>query len=162
MKFNNTENKCYETTCGQQVWKSRNVAVCVEVLRVDPNDSSKLEILAVLRGDKLYQPGLWCLPCGYLDWDETVYQAAQREVFEETGIKLDLADLDIYQIDSDPNKALQNVTIHFRAYLLENNQVPSVINDEVKESKWISLKNYIDYSCAFDHDKRVSNIIQNG
>ncbi len=30
--------------------------------------------------------GKWCIPCGHLEWDEEVRQAAAREFFEETGI----------------------------------------------------------------------------
>lgn len=30
--------------------------------------------------------GLWCIPCGYVEWDEDVRAAAEREFREETGI----------------------------------------------------------------------------
>jgi ADP-ribose pyrophosphatase YjhB (NUDIX family) len=30
--------------------------------------------------------GQWCIPCGHLEWDEDVREAAQRELREETGI----------------------------------------------------------------------------
>ncbi len=30
--------------------------------------------------------GQWCIPCGHLEWDEEVREAAGREFFEETGI----------------------------------------------------------------------------
>jgi len=30
--------------------------------------------------------GKWCIPCGHVEWDEEVRDAAGREFFEETGI----------------------------------------------------------------------------
>ncbi len=30
--------------------------------------------------------GLWCIPCGYVEWDEHVREAAEREFQEETGL----------------------------------------------------------------------------
>jgi 8-oxo-dGTP diphosphatase len=30
--------------------------------------------------------GLWCIPCGYVEWDEDVRDAARREFHEETGL----------------------------------------------------------------------------
>ncbi len=31
--------------------------------------------------------GMWCIPCGHVEWDEDIRDAAVRELFEETGIK---------------------------------------------------------------------------
>ncbi|MCC7362864.1 MAG: NUDIX hydrolase [Dehalococcoidia bacterium] len=32
--------------------------------------------------------GLWCIPCGYVEWDEDVRAAAEREFAEETGLRV--------------------------------------------------------------------------
>jgi 8-oxo-dGTP diphosphatase len=34
--------------------------------------------------------GHWCIPCGYVEWDEDVEEAARREFFEETGLEVRL------------------------------------------------------------------------
>lgn len=31
-------------------------------------------------------PGLWCIPCGYVEYNEDVWEALKREFFEETGL----------------------------------------------------------------------------
>lgn len=34
--------------------------------------------------------GMWCIPCGHLEWDEDVRAAARREALEETGLVIDI------------------------------------------------------------------------
>jgi ADP-ribose pyrophosphatase YjhB (NUDIX family) len=63
----------------------RNPAVGVAVVLRDANGGVLLGRRA--RGD---YAGLWCIPCGYVEWDEDVRAAALREFREETGIEVDL------------------------------------------------------------------------
>ena len=82
LAFNNKENECTKTTDGRTVWLSRSCAV-VGIIAVDN------KVLMVKRGlgcpDEV---GKWVLPCGYLDYDETLQDAIIREVYEETGFNL--------------------------------------------------------------------------
>jgi 8-oxo-dGTP diphosphatase len=34
--------------------------------------------------------GGWCIPCGHVEWDETIEDAARREAWEETGLNVTL------------------------------------------------------------------------
>jgi ADP-ribose pyrophosphatase YjhB (NUDIX family) len=38
-------------------------------------------------------PGLWCIPCGYVEYEEEVRSAACREFIEETGLEIELGDV---------------------------------------------------------------------
>jgi len=46
-------------------------------------------ILLMLRADE----GTWCLPCGWIEPNETPWEAAAREVLEETGLAVEVTDL---------------------------------------------------------------------
>lgn len=54
-------------------------------------------------------PGKYCLPGGFLNPKtldspgETLEEAAVREVFEETGLTIDLNDLKLFHVHSDPD-----------------------------------------------------------
>ena len=48
-----------------------------------------MEILLGKRGKNSIYPFKWCLPCGYIEYNETYVEAAIRETKEETGIKVE-------------------------------------------------------------------------
>ncbi|MCX8071445.1 MAG: NUDIX hydrolase [Candidatus Binatia bacterium] len=65
----------------------RNPAVGVAVILMESN-----QVLLTCRSRGRYA-GLWCVPCGYVEWDEDVRRAAQREVKEETGLEIVVLDV---------------------------------------------------------------------
>ena len=161
MEFNNKENFCYQTTCNKKLWDSRSVAVCVCIIRTHPDDSTKIQVLGNKRGIKMTNPGKWCFPCGFLDWNETIPMAAVREVFEETGLEISWKELDFCEIDSNPEKFGQNVTVHFLLYYNKEKN-PSTENasvDEVQEVRWFSMNEAKNEDWAFDHKQRLDGLI---
>lgn len=163
MNFKNRENKEYKTTCGETIWKSRSVAVCVCVIRTSPDDESVIQVLGIKRGKAVTHEGKYCFPCGYLDWDETVPQAAARELYEETGLEIDFRDLDFYELDSNPEKFSQNVAVHFVLYYT-GKEVPHFNNaaaDEITEVRWLDFEQAEKLDWAFDHKTRIENLIKN-
>jgi len=62
----------------------KNPYPCISVLIV--NRSNEV-LLGKRHKDSIY-PEKWCLPCGYIEYDETYKDAAIREVKEEVGISI--------------------------------------------------------------------------
>ena len=94
----------------KEYWISRSVAVAVSIYTfID----GKLCVLANKRGPGLpNHAGQWNVVSGYIDFDETIPEAAKREVYEETGLSIDKTKLILMDIDDSPKR--ENQVILFR------------------------------------------------
>jgi 8-oxo-dGTP pyrophosphatase MutT (NUDIX family) len=151
------------------IWLSRSVAVVASIV-VIKDETPYLLINQRGKGSADFQ-GLWNLPCGYLDYDETTGEATMREVWEECGVNLkSLKDVRFdflekpWDTNSSPNENRQNVTFHhgiiahvdeLPSTSLENNEP-----DEVAEVRWIPIDEYKDYSYAFNHQNRITKFLK--
>lgn len=80
--------------------------------------------------------GKWNIPAGHLDPNETVFEGAKREVFEETGCKVELTG--VLQI---ANRVLENDTwmsVIFSTKLIEENIVFD--KNEILDVKWFTYE----------------------
>lgn len=164
MKFNNIQNKFIDVD-GKTHWLSRSVAVVVTVIL------NNEKVLLVKRGTFATQGGKWCNPCGYLDWNESSTQASKREVWEETGLRID-------EIIDNPDSVVFESLIHpwdivtspdlnhnqdiaiYHGISFSSEVEPILTNKnceegEIDESKWVLLSDLDKYDFAFNHDKRV-------
>tara|TARA_R110002153_G_scaffold45929_3_gene129371 strand:- start:14148 stop:14657 length:510 start_codon:yes stop_codon:yes gene_type:complete len=150
--YGNKENTCYTkgNIGDKKVWVSRATAVCI-VAQFDK------AILIGQRGEKLNHAGKWCLPCGYVDYDETIYEAASRELYEEMGIYVPPAkfeEVGFYEVMSDPTRdELQNITFHFHVGL--TSMFVNIDNKEVVSHSWITKNMVDDFEFAFNHPERI-------
>lgn len=148
-KFNNRENERVVLPDGRIIFIARSTAVVGCVLCV--NDD-KLSVLMVERGPKVDNSGKWCMPCGYLDWDESLKEAVIRELFEETGLDFDAldkskvlyAELDNpYRVQSSPKSHRQNVSHHFGIVIQgpppELPKTKAMQEGEVASVEWVPL-----------------------
>ena len=150
------------TKYGKEFWVARNVAVsCFVFTSID----GVWHVLANKRGDGTpdYQ-GYWNAPCGYLDFDETTSEAAMREVYEETGIKLNK--VTFFGFNDSPRDNHQNVTFRYYSIISDPQLVNISINNrggeinEVKDIKWIPITRISNYDWAFNHNEIIIDLIK--
>lgn len=150
---------------GREYWISRSIAVLGIVTATDYNGVE--HILAVQRGIGTPDPefvGAWCLPCGYLDFDETCKEAVSREVKEETGIDISPDKFELVYINDDPKSdKRQNITLRFKAELIEYANDIKLTDkfsetNEVMDIKWIPIDWVDNYKWAFNHEKIIKGL----
>ncbi len=88
----------------------------------------------------------WEFPGGKLEEGETPSQAAQREVFEETGLKLQVDKLE--GLFSFNNNKTSMIYLKFLMIVLQEEEPKVVLSKEHSDYKWVSastlLKSYRD------------------
>lgn len=169
-KFNNIPNERIELPNGRVFWNSRSVAVAF-IVGVKDSTSEKLKFLLVKRGpgcpDEI---GKYCLPCGYLDWNESAFEAVERELFEETAIELDSfkeedfivkPDMEPFHVNHEPSGNKQNVTLYFFMILNGdnvdlNNIVSNIHAEEGEVSGYLVSEISDNVNYAFNH-KEILN-----
>jgi 8-oxo-dGTP diphosphatase len=112
------------------------------------------KILLVKRNKKLIEGGKWGLTGGYMELNETIVEAAKREVYEESG--WEIKDLTLLTINDSPNsdkEDRQNVGFVFFAEAVEKTGDPDWESDE---QRWFGLNELpqID-QIAFDFIKYI-------
>lgn len=160
---NEFKNFCYKVH-GVDVWRSRSVAVTAFVFYKDGNDTF---VLANKRGNGTpdYQ-GCWNVPCGYLDFNETGEEGAAREVFEETGVKVDAKAFKLVSTSTNPNVNKQNVGFRYAMFLptdVAKNAKFSLKNmetDEVESVEWVNINSLSEKTWAFDHQHLIPNSLR--
>ena len=99
--------------------------------------------------------GKWNIPAGHLDPNETIFEGAKREVFEECECKVELTGL-----INITNKILQDDTfigIVFSTRILEDNI--KFDTDEILDVKWFTYEEIIDMKEKLRDSKFIINSI---
>ena len=123
-------------------WQNPVVGVAVIVLQDN-------HIVLARRARGAYK-GAWCIPCGYVEYDEDVRQAAQREFQEETGLLVEVGE--VYAVHSNfHNPASHSVGIWFRGTVLSGTLRP---DDDVDQVAYMPLQHMPD-NLAFPTDRLV-------
>ena len=112
-------------------------------------------LLLVLRGNEPYK-GMWALPGGFMEMDETLEACARRELQEETGLTLSspLTELGSFShVDRDPRG--RTVTVAFVA-MTELGTVKG--SDDAAAAQWFSINDLP--PLAFDHREIVGKALR--
>lgn len=167
IKFNNVPNKSYVID-GKEIWYSRSPAL-VAIIIAQYKDEDY--VLIGKRGPGAADNvGLWNVPCGYLDWNETGYEGLRREVHEETGFDLespkDIIEKHLKQpfyVHTEPT-GRQNVSLSYGMYFkckkLPKLSMKYCEPGEVSEVKWLNIEKIYDYDFAFNHPERIKHYLK--
>ena len=157
----------YKLDNGKEVklWYSRSVAVGLFLFSKDKN--GKWYVLACQRGSGAESEiGKWNCPGGFIDFDESIYKAAVRECFEETGIIEYVENIHIAGIQSNFFESNRQ-TISIRFYCVSEKDVEelntkiSFLHNEKNECKcikFIPLDEIFNYEWAFNHSACIIDI----
>lgn len=96
----------------------------------------------------------WCLPGGYINYDETPEEAVKREVSEEIGTDIFIDSLiGVYRIDNDPRGV--NIDIIYEGKLKGNVS----LSDEHKKYKFVPL-NVLPQKIAYKHREAINDWLE--
>ena len=141
---------------GQYTYEYPHPAVTADCV-VFGYDGKELRVLLIKRGAEKEASttayvGEWALPGGFLDveQDKTIAHTAQRELKEETGLKLGMKDFKeaatFSDIKRDPRERVITIA-HYALVKLSEVQADT----DADKADWFSLSNIP--HLAFDHDK---------
>ena len=108
------------------------------------------KILLVKRTKKLLEGGKWGVVGGFVERDETIKQAAAREILEETGYGVkDITLLRVIDLPDRPGEDRQNIT--FVSFCTAGEKIGSA-DDESETQEWFDLSSMPPKEeFAFDH-----------
>ena len=98
----------------------------------------------------------WALPGGFVEYGESVENAAVREAKEETNIDVELKEL--VNIYSEPNRDPRGHTITI-AYIAKGNINNRKADSDAKEIGIFSFEKLSEINIAFDHDKIIKDCL---
>lgn len=127
-------------------YKYPRPAVTADCVVFGINPEGERLLLLVQRGNEPFK-GMWALPGGFLNMDETLEQCARRELKEETGIEAiaRFEELKSFSsIDRDPRG--RTITV---AFLVEVPLAEAKGGDDAADARWFGLDEVP--QLAFDH-----------
>lgn len=100
-------------------------------------DGKQLHILLIERGIEPFK-GLWALPGGFMNMDETVEQCALRELKEETGVEnIYMEQFHVFSdVLRDPRERV--VTVAFLA-LVRKSDFRLIAGDDAARASWFEV-----------------------
>ena len=148
---------------GQTYWRSRSCTTVGFVFC--KNENGEWCVLANQRGPGAPTcRGMWCTPCGYIDFFENGNEGVARETFEETGVKLRPEQF-YFDSVTFSESGEQNINLRYICLLNGKNctsdyPLSNAFNEEGETSdiQWIPLHKLSDYKWAFGHECAIPDM----
>lgn len=117
-------------------------------------DNASLGVVMIRRGEEPFR-GCWALPGGFIEFEkgETAYEAAKRELLEETGITIDYLE-QLMTFDAPKRDPRGRVFAVAHWALVRSQDHPTTHGSDASEAKWMSVQEVLDLpddQVAFDH-----------
>ncbi|MCK9401069.1 MAG: NUDIX hydrolase [Bacteroidales bacterium] len=120
------------------------------------HEKQSLHILLIQRKNPPFQ-GMWALPGGFMEIDETLEETATRELEEETGLKnVELKQFKTFsQVDRDPRTRI--VTTVFFGIVPPENSVATG-GDDAESAEWFNVDDLP--PVGFDHARIIGLLLE--
>lgn len=130
------------------------VTVDAVIIKTDEN-GVPICVLLIKRKNEPYA-GWYALPGGFPNMDELLVEAAHRELFEETGIKID--SLALVRVFDAPNRDPRdrNIAIAFVGQV--KTEMKPFAGDDASEAEWFSIHTLP--QLAFDHELIIKEALR--
>lgn len=122
-------------------------AVCVDAV-IFKREKARLWILLIQRGHYPYE-GMWALPGGFIEMEETLSESIARELEEETGLKNLLLE-QLYTF-GDPGRDPRGRTISVVYWGMAGVEMGTRAGDDARNAQWFPIEDTP--PLAFDHDR---------
>jgi len=115
------------------------------------------EILTIFRTETApTRPNTWDLPGGDLEFGENAQESMAREIFEETGLRVE--GLRPYDIESKVNEQGDFwITIAYLAYTIESDSV--VLSSEHNKYMWVSISKFLEINTSPRAEKFIQSLL---
>lgn len=134
---------------------SPSIFITVDAVVISKEEQHRF-VLLIKRKNEPYK-NQWAFPGGFVEKDELVKRACQRELHEETGLDIDEKDLsflDYYdQIDRDPRS--RTISFAFTAVTPARAEVKG--DDDAEEARWFDVQDLP--KLAFDHSEMIRDAL---
>lgn len=127
------------------------------------SDSRERCIVLIERANEPFRSKL-ALPGGFIDPDEKAESAAARELFEETGLLIHPADLDLVDVASAPNRDPRGRTISivysYFGIFIEKNDLYKILKagDDAANVVLLPVQELKKEDLAFDHYDLIGKV----
>lgn len=118
---------------------------CGAVVARKKNDRVEILVIHQIQGH-------WCFPKGHVEEKETEQQTAEREVFEETGLRVSLEEGFRTDTSYSPKPGVLKEVVYFLGHPEAGKE--KVQEDEVLEEKWVSIAEAY-AAVTYENDKRI-------